>query len=364
MSTLETAFNNLETLLESEQVNLQTVIEATNEIVMAGRDADNDSRNQTLQQLEPIIEGTHPLIAAFVAVAGGALVEFGGKPDILLETILNRIETMLPRAYQFAHVCAERQLKLDQQETLVELSQEYPAEVNSWQALNHIYLAAVAMLSTSPEARDAGRSRQALMDGTRALFQISEGATWLYKILRVMDGESLIVLHPAYKRGYRITIRGIADNFQLHTLLADALIGEEADGWIPLEERPDPQVVQIMQGEGQDTSLKARGFFNLYNWFAIEPDGTLHPERARQRKAWVWGEGIPADIARFEDTERIIVLGPPLYKRTWNATRLFNSMKASLTVDEKLAETAVIDYLNRLQVASPSTESLQQTSDE
>lgn len=51
--------------------------------------------------------------------------------------------------------------------------------------------------------------------------------------LRVFDDEHLLVLHRPPGRGYRMAIGGIGDDFQLHTLLAAALVGVPADGMIP-----------------------------------------------------------------------------------------------------------------------------------
>ena len=58
-------------------------------------------------------------------------------------------------------------------------------------------------------------------------------AGWLYGLLQVLDDEVLIVLHRDSGRGYRVTISGVGDNFQLHTLLAARLTGRNSRGLIP-----------------------------------------------------------------------------------------------------------------------------------
>jgi len=53
-------------------------------------------------------------------------------------------------------------------------------------------------------------------------------AYWLHGLIQVLDDEPLLVLDRPGSRGYEVTISGIGDNFQLHTLLAAALIGDPA----------------------------------------------------------------------------------------------------------------------------------------
>jgi hypothetical protein len=49
--------------------------------------------------------------------------------------------------------------------------------------------------------------------------------------LQVQEHEEIIVLHPVLKRGYRVCIRGIGRNFELHTLLfrTDMRSGQDRD---------------------------------------------------------------------------------------------------------------------------------------
>jgi hypothetical protein len=44
-----------------------------------------------------------------------------------------------------------------------------------------------------------------------------DDARWLEGLTAVLDDEPLIVLDPASGRGFRLTMSGIGDNFQLHT---------------------------------------------------------------------------------------------------------------------------------------------------
>jgi hypothetical protein len=64
-------------------------------------------------------------------------------------------------------------------------------------------------------------------------------AHWLSGLSQVLDDEPVVVIDDATHRGFRLTMSGVGDNFQLHTLLADQLIGDPARGLLA-GERPAP----------------------------------------------------------------------------------------------------------------------------
>ena len=117
-------------------------------------------------------------------------------------------------------------------------------------------------------------------------------------MLRVLD-EEILVLHPETGRGWKVRVRGVSDNFQLHTLLADALIGDPEKGFLP-GRRPDPRIVAAARDRPVDPAATlAEGAFNLMNWQALRPDRTL-PAGQDGSAHWIWNEGVPADIEGFE----------------------------------------------------------------
>ncbi len=164
-------------------------------------------------------------------------------------------------------------------------------------------------------------------------------------MIDVLDDEVLLVMHPELKLGYWVRIRGVADNFQLHTLLAGALIGDPFAGWIP-GVPPDPRVAAAARDGPPAGDLVAEARFNLVGWRGLQSDGTL-PTGLDGSEFWIWGEGIPADIERFQGT-RVILLGPPPYPRTWSAERRFEGMHAEIEVMEMLPFDSVRDRLARI----------------
>jgi hypothetical protein len=103
----------------------------------------------------------------------------------------------------------------------------------------------------------------------------AQDAAFLLGLLKVLDNEQLIVIHRASGRVYEVSISGIGDNFQLHTLLAATLIGDEAKGLIPGERPLSDWIAAATNGEMAPAG-GIRGQFNL-----VDATGT-----------WIWNEGL------------------------------------------------------------------------
>ncbi|MFF2950875.1 hypothetical protein ACFVVU_05915 [Kitasatospora sp. NPDC057965] len=132
-----------------------------------------------------------------------------------------------------------------------------------------------------------------------------------------LDDEPLLVLHRPSGTGYLLRMDGLTDNFQLHTLLAEALIG---GGHLP-GTRPDPEVVALSRTRWLDgRRFIATGAFNL-----VAPDG-----------GWIWNEGMPEDIP-VVDGVRTLVLDPQPYERSWAAGRFVEQVPGDLRLERVLA---------------------------
>ena len=209
--------------------------------------------------------------------------------------------------------------------------------------------ALIRALSADAGARRSVASRLAI---PKDLEELQPGAGWLRLLLSVLDEEPLLVLHFPSRRGFRTRISGISSNFQLHTLLADALIersrlrqffsraGKELG-----RPAPHPDVVAVCDGSGPQTiDRPSEGVWNLYQWRAIDATGNL-PLKV-DPKLWIWGEGIPTDIERFGDS-RVLILGPPAYAREWNTAREFAGLHASVRVEAPLTDSESKEWLRR-----------------
>src|SRR5207253_5340017 len=103
-------------------------------------------------------------------------------------------------------------------------------------------LGVIAFLGRSKKARSEARSRPDLLALSGENDAALGGASFLTKILRVLDDEPLLVLHPGERKGYRLKMSGVGTNFELFILLADAVIGDPRAGWLP-GEKADPDLV-------------------------------------------------------------------------------------------------------------------------
>jgi hypothetical protein len=352
---------------------LQDTYEGLGAVLEEAEHAPKEACDQGLRRLAEVIATTDVTRAALVALGCGALVESAGEPRIALGAVLDRLPQVLAAAATFAEVCRElaavpapaaeergRQPRggpddagsyVDQFAALV--ADERPEEAQAWTALEPLCMGAIAMLSRSVAARRDVRSQTALLACARPLAPLHARVAYLTTLLQVLDDEELLVLHPSQVRGYRLRMHGIATNYQLHTLLADTLIGDPAQGWLP-GQSPNPRVAAAARNQLANPSARtAAGAFDLFSWRGLRPDGTL-PGSAIDSAHAIRNRAIPADIPAFEGV-RVLLLRPITSPRTWNAGRTFEGMDADLRVLDVLSPTAVQEWLDRLRRAAQET---------
>lgn len=254
--------------------------------------ADVAELSEAVGVLGPVL-AEEPAEFGRLAVVVGGLLEAGAEPGPELETLARRVAEALEQRWASAEDWARG--------LLIPLQRK--------------------------EVRRALPHRERLV---RAASDASEvgPAEWLVGLLTVLDDERLIVLHRPSGLGYEVTIGGIGDNFQLHTLLAATLIGDPAQGLVP-GTPPDPAwVAAASDGDDLEPAGGIRGQFNLVD---------AHGE-------WIWNEGRPADIPEF-DGRRVVVLDPPAYPRTWNAGRAYPHMPPTITLDRVLPNAEAAAWL-------------------
>ncbi|MBD0693524.1 hypothetical protein, partial [Streptomyces sp. CBMA123] len=202
--------------------------------------------------------------------------------------------------------------------------------VVAWWTLHLWQQAAWAVYAHAPvraEARASGVTGVLL-----ELFDRYEGERHDFKGLThlalVLDDEPLLVLDRPTGTGYLLRMSGLSDTFQLHTLLADVLIG---GGHLPGTPQ-DPEVVALARTESPEgRRLIATGAFNL-----VAPDGS-----------WLWNEGTPSDIPVL-DGVRTLVLEPLPYERSWSAGRFIEELPGDLRLERVLDRAETAERLARM----------------
>ncbi|MFB7971930.1 hypothetical protein [Streptomyces rubiginosohelvolus] len=269
-------------------------------------------------RLAAVLEQVPPGPRAVVAVLVGACVERGADAERCAPGVLAGLRWALEQAVAFADAWAATGGGAfpapDGAEPGPELVERVGFEAAvGWLTLPQWEMAAVAMLNHRGVRREAGSRGDAL----RLLGAVERASGLELKSLAhallVLDDEPLVALHRTSGTGYLLRISGIGDNFQLHTLLADALIGGgHVEGHAPSSQ----EVAVCRETPGQVDTV---GSFDL-----VAPDGEL-----------IWNEGTPADIP-VVDGVRLLVLDEPSYRRTWPAGRFFPGMRGDALLERAL----------------------------
>ncbi|MEV0738610.1 hypothetical protein AB0I51_22185 [Streptomyces sp. NPDC050549] len=293
------------------------------------------ARDDDLAQVGPRLAALLPTVPpgprALVAVLVGACVERGADAGACAPHIFEGLAEVLGVAKEFCARWAATgggDLPDPDPAALTEAALERVGQdaAVGWITLQQWEMASVAMLNR-PAVRTTlpPETRLGLLS---ALHEIREASGDEFKCLHyallVLDEEPLLALHRPTGTGYLLRMTGIGDNFQLHTLLADVLVG---GGHVPGEAPSAQEAAVCRDAPGQ---VPTTGSFNL-----VTPGGE-----------WVWNEGTPADIPVVEGA-RVVVLDPPPYRRGWPAGRFFPGMAGDLVLERVLGADEVQEWLGR-----------------
>lgn len=211
--------------------------------------------------------------------------------------------------------------------------------------VTELIAAELPLLCESVEVRRVARAVPGLLAAAEAL---PEGKD-LAALLAVPDDETLLVLYPARQAGYRLLVRGIADVNQFHLLMLDALTGDPSDGLLPgppVPARLSAACRAVNPGTPAGVPMVAEGRFQLFRPAAVQPGGTV-PDAFRGCDHWLWGWEPLAAVPRV-DGERVVVLGEPAFRTTWEVERRFPGMAAGATLLDVLSPFQVVERLSRL----------------
>ena len=348
--------------------DLQQAVAAVHQAIPKASAAERD---EALRRLSSSLGQMHPIAAAKVAVTCGALVENGGDPHISGPALVSLVPGMLDALIRFHQLCEEKargdgllpvkeKEKGPDAETLARkyfqvIIAEEPQAAWAYLGENDITLAAIAHLARSKKLRAAARAMPECLTKSLDHDRIQNyGHSFLTKMLLVLDDEPLLVLDTDEDKGYRATFSAIPDNFQLHTVLMGTLFGDPREGWIEAVGFDMNAIRHAMTHVCDQSAPTLTGAFNLWNWTGLQADGTL-PKPGSASDHWIWNEGVPADIVPFEG-QRVVILGPPPYSRSWRGGLIFNGMIPELVVTEKLTKDEVRSWFRKLAAApKPAT---------
>jgi hypothetical protein len=215
---------------------------------------------------------------------------------------------------------------------------------DAFEGLSARIAAELAVMCQSVEVRRVARATPGLRQVAEALAPVCAAARELADLLAVPDDEVVTVLHPQLQLGFRLVVRGVADAGQFQVLLLDAA-NELFPGPRVLERFvtacsvADPQSVG-----GVPMVMEAR--FQMYGVGALGAGGVM-PQGFGGNDHWLWPH-TPLALVPARDGERIVLLGPPAYRATWEVTRRFPSLPAEVRLLEPLTSSQVAERVGKL----------------
>jgi hypothetical protein len=285
---------------------------------------DSAGRKSLLGELEALLDDYAPEKAWPLAILAGAVVEIGADPKDFPPAVFNELAEMLAEVPPAAPEGDEE------------------ADEDPFELPEHFYpyeQAAMACLSRSAELRRTLPQKPLMLS---RIHRYSERYGFLGKMLSVLDDEPALVVDAPTGRIWRCRLSGIADNFQLHTLVLGAFAGGLIKG-----DALTKELVASQASGPPVASATISSRWQLASWPALrdakfaEQSNTAH---------WIWNEGVPADIAVFEG-QRVIAIAPATMTRSWGAQRVFQGMAGRLAVETQLPGGEAAELLGRMMSA-------------
>ncbi len=205
----------------------------------AASSLDSDGRARLQNGFAEAIAELPAFQASRLAVIVGALVERGIEAGAALDAILDGLARALPSAAHYFETAQGKGRPELQGAAAGDLDPALdPEAYASVMAARFFAMAAMSALVRSPAARSTARARSGL---GLPLFELEQACALgeiyaLSQLLGASDGETVVVLAPAARRGARFETRAVRNCAHLYTLL-DLVIREQQvnllGGWLP-----------------------------------------------------------------------------------------------------------------------------------
>jgi hypothetical protein len=355
MSSLHAAVDQFLHLLDTVQ-NMDELQAGMNAVLPHIQQATPEELTEQLRRFVrgvsvPIDPGARIMVGA-AALTCGVMVENGGDPSVCGDILLDRLEELLRELKEFWDLVRARARVAISPRNAKDVAGKFFSEVMAVnQAAAYAYyghypllLSVVAHLSKSKQLRATARGRSQFLELAPNVDVVISEHQHLGCLLRVLDDEPLLVLHPGERKGFQTRMTAVADVLQLDTLCAARLIGGPAAGLL-VGKKPDPVIISTATDGKVREDLTVASVFHLWQWQALRPDGSL-PTGARSPYLFPWN-AFPDEIPAFEGM-RVLLLGPRSEPANWPATRRYRDMPGDLVVERPLSTEETADWLARL----------------
>ena len=349
---LASEVRSLLTVVADPKADIVSLTCAASQLLSTALESDVSERQAALEQLAGVFANSSGTRATCLAVICGALVEHGCPADSLASPLFLRIGELLPQVIELYDRCtaqlhnATSESDHDDSETqfLTVLEQHrgtFPALYAAWHDLDRFAPAIIAVLSTSPQWRNMAHCFQQPL---KHIMDRHQAARWLVRLLAVVEGR-LLLIEPATLTGWQARMSGIADNYQLQTLLLVALHDNTSSVPVP----PSAIAVDVARGIGpQQSPDEVSGRWDFFSWQAVQPALQLPPhEHPLAHKYKILDAGLPAEIPSFAG-QHVLLLGPRTQCPRWVSQRPFGHLKADLHYECALSPASCREWLQRM----------------
>jgi hypothetical protein len=312
--------------------------------------ADAPTRDEALAALIPRVDHDDSRVAAYLALAGGALVESGAPAREIGRAIVAPVVRACEAARRFATRVGE--LPDEPGEDAIEVGDRSISRatldaigasdreaVIAWLSLENWYRPAVACWT-----RDVGvllevqRDRE-LRDAVAALGSTTATSHWLSLLLETVLDARFVVLFPELREAWCFIADGVNDIGQLSVLLSDALADPLAR--IGASGVAEPEALAVMRGDGpQEARAGYSSTFHLYPREALGDDDLPHDNVHMWRAPGgtgshsLPGDFLPGTLDVVNGARLLVAVGPKApgsrFTRIISATRTFSGLVASV----------------------------------
>ncbi len=279
--------------------------------------------DESVSILNQSFENILPGISFIAMVTIGAFVENGADPKPAYDSVIPYFENV------FNHI-------------------ENPAHISMiFQIGSMSYMAIVAILSKYKEGRKKIKEDKKFMAILSKIWMNFRGGEYIWEISNVLDDQIALVLHPELKKGYILNFGGIANGFQLQTLLEDILI-QNNDSRFLSGTKNDPKLIAQMKNGPNIINESLNGYFSMFQAKALDENYRLPDSVFKNMDLWITGGTLPIEISKIDGKTCILLSkddGNLKLNRSWNSQRRFPHMEASISIEKILTQSEVENYL-------------------
>jgi hypothetical protein len=332
------------------------------------------------------VDHEHPGLAAYLALAGGAIVEDGEEASALGRALIAPLErSLVAAARMLDHVAELPDAEVEEEDEggdhdhdhdhdhghdhdhnghhhhhddeaeeavmigskaatrdiLDAIADEDLVAVQAWFSMDIWYRPAVATWTRDPAILHEVQRRATLRDALGKLGSHTETSHWLSLLIETLDSAPFVILFPELQEAWRFVADGVVDMGQLSALMSPGLSDPLAR--IGITEQPDAETLAIMQGDGpqQGEGTYSCGF-HCYPIEATDPETAMPRDDVHTWSA-PGGTGshslppdfLPGTLAPIEGARVLLVVGPKSpgmrFVRSMPAVRTFDGLHAKVS---------------------------------